>query len=102
MNDAVVRDPFRLGNSDLPSLDSSDEFEELADPTPYRSMRLLAAFSLLMAGQGYCVSTAMMLGDRQYAMWQLARAHTTDDEELRSIAGMLFSYLAQFPAPQYY
>jgi len=33
-----------------------------------------------------------MLGDREYAMWQLARAHTMNDDALRAVAVRLFSY----------
>ena len=45
-----------------------------------------------MAGQGRSVSAAMMLGDREYAMWQLARAHATSDDALRAVAVRLFQY----------
>lgn len=58
----------------------------------YWPTELLATFTLLMAGHGRCVSSAMMLGDREYALWQLARAHTMDDERLRAVAVQLFSY----------
>ena len=34
----------------------------------------------------------MMLGDREYAMWKLARAHTMADDELRRVAVRLFTY----------
>jgi hypothetical protein len=73
------------------SLDASDEFE-LPSPTRYCPTELLGTFTLLMAGHGRCVSAAMMLGDREYAMWQLARAQTLSDPALRSVALRLFSY----------
>ncbi len=63
----------------------------LAEPR-YWPTELLATFTLQMAGHGRCVSSAMMLGDREYALWQLARAHTLDDERLREVAVKLFSY----------
>lgn len=76
-----------------PSLEPTD------DATPMRGgrrsycpARMLSAFALLMAGHGRCVNTSMMLGDREYAMWQLARAHTMGDPELREIAARLFAY----------
>lgn len=75
------------------SLDASDDFQE-----PHRAgsrycpTDLLGTFTLLMAGHGRCVSAAMMLGDREYAMWQLARAQTLPDEELKSVALRLFAY----------
>lgn len=74
------------------SLDASDEFVELAESSRYCPTELLGSFTLLMAGHGRSVSSAMMLGDREYAMWQLARAHTMADDQLRSIAVRLFSY----------
>ena len=45
-----------------------------------------------MAGHGRCVNTDMMLGDREYAMWQLACGRAMDDRELSSVATRLFSY----------
>jgi hypothetical protein len=58
----------------------------------YCPTELLSAFALLMAGHGAAVCTAMMLGDREYAMWQLARAHTLHDAQLREVAARLFAY----------
>jgi hypothetical protein len=52
-----------------------------------------------MGGHGRCISTAMMLGDREYAMWQLARAHTFGDPELREVAARLFAYFDDDRAP---
>jgi hypothetical protein len=85
-------------SSALPSLDASDEYEA---PTAVRycPTRLLAAFALLMSGHGRCISTGMMLGDREYAMWQLARAHTLADPELREVAARLFAYFHDERAP---
>jgi len=58
----------------------------------YCPTELLASFALLMAGHGRCVSTDMMLGDREYAMWQLARAGGIDgDEELARVATALLA-----------
>ena len=73
------------------SLDASDEFDSF-DAERYCPTQLLGTFTLLMAGHGLCVSAAMMLGDREYAMWQLARAHTTSDDALRAITMRLFKY----------
>lgn len=75
----------------LPSLEPCDA-DLLADEMRYCPMQMLSAFALLMAGHGRAVCTAMMLGDRQYAMLQLARAHTISDPELRAIAARLFAY----------
>ena len=80
------------------SLDSSDDFA-LPDTTRYCATRLLEAFALLMAGHGWCINTSMMLGDREYAMWQLARAHTLGDPQLRVAAATLFAYFDDERAP---
>jgi hypothetical protein len=80
------------------SLESADEFEDLQDSSHYCPTRLLANFALLMAGHGRCVNTDMMLGDREYAMWQLACAHAMDDEELEAVVSRLFAY---FDDPQH-
>jgi hypothetical protein len=98
MNNAVASVNLRWSDSDSKSLDASDE----PDPTDsecYCPARLLSAFALLMAGHCRCVNTTMMLGDREYAMWQLARAHTLGDPELREIAARLFAYFDDPRAP---
>lgn len=79
------------------SLEAADEFQaERASPR-YCPTGLLAGFALLMAGRGRCVNTDMMLGDREYALWQLACARATDDAELAGLAVRLFAY---FDDPQ--
>ena len=72
-----------------------------AAPARYCPLEQLATFTLLMAGHGRSVVTAMILGDREYAMLQLARAHTLDDEELRAVTVRLFEYFEtkQLPSP---
>ena len=40
----------------------------------------------------------MMIGDREYAMWQLACARAMDDPELDALATRLFAY---FDDPQH-
>ena len=74
------------------SLEVADDHAEAAAPR-YCPTRLLADFALLMAGHGRCVNTAMMLGDAEYAMWQLACARAMDDPELATLASRLFAYL---------
>ena len=75
------------------SLEASDDaLQGLAESPRYCPTRLLASFALLMAGHGRCVNTDMMLGDREYAMWQLACARAMDDDELQDIATRLFAY----------
>ena len=73
------------------SIDASDDFVEM-DASRYCPTELLGTFTLLMAAAGRCVSADMMLGDREYAMWQLARAHTMANDQLRTVAVRLFSY----------
>jgi hypothetical protein len=77
--------------ADGASLEASDDLQLLESPR-YCPTGLLASFALLMAGHGRCVNTDMMLGDREYAMWQLACARAMDDHELSSLATRLFSY----------
>jgi hypothetical protein len=64
----------------------------------YCPTRLIASFALLMSGHGRCVNASMMLGDRDYAMWQLACACAMDDAELDALAARLFAY---FDDPQH-
>lgn len=80
------------------SLEATDESHDDPVAPRYCPTELLASFSLLMAGHGRCVNTAMMLGDREYAMWQLACARAMNDDELRSVAVRLFAY---FDDPQH-
>jgi hypothetical protein len=74
------------------SLEASDDFDLPSTSTRYCPTALLGTFTLLMAGHGRCVNSSMMLGDREYAMWQLARAQTLPDDELRGVALRLFAY----------
>jgi hypothetical protein len=76
---------------DPASLEASDDLHVVEDAR-YCPTRLLASFALLMAGHGRCVNTDMMLGDREYAMWQLACARAMDDPELDEVASLLFGY----------
>jgi hypothetical protein len=64
----------------------------------YCPLELLAGFALLMAGHGRCVNTDMMLGDSEYAMWQLSCAKAMDDAELGEVAMRLAGY---FDDPQH-
>jgi len=98
VNNAVASVNQPWDESRQRSLDASDEFE-LFDSTRYCPVQLLATFALLMSGHGRCVNTSMMLGDREYAMWQLARAHTVADAELREAAARLFAYFDDEHAP---
>jgi len=90
MHQATIETPAAQGRH--APLDASDEFDAPADLAQYCPTQLLGTFTLLMAGHGRCVSSAMMLGDREYAMWQLARAHAMADDQLRSVAVKLFAY----------
>jgi hypothetical protein len=69
-------------------LDSVDE----SGDARYCPIELLAGFALLMAGHGRCVNTDMMLGDSEYAMWQLSCAKAMDDVELGEVAMRLAGY----------
>lgn len=74
------------------SFENPDDFQDLRSSPRYCPTGLLASFALLMAGHGRCVITDMMLGDREYAMWQLACARAMDDDELDVVAARLYSY----------
>lgn len=80
------------------SLAVAGDLAFLDDSARYCPTRLLADFALLMAGHGRCVNTDMMLGDREYAMWQLACARAMDDAELSRLAARLSAY---FDDPQH-
>ena len=91
--DAAVHEPAAAS---LPG--ASDPAQSAAPAPRYCPIALLASFALLMAGRGRCVNTDMMLGDREYALWQLACARATDDPELAAIAARLCAY---FDEPQH-
>lgn len=62
---------------------------ELAMPWP---PELLEAFTLRMASHGMCVSRALMMCDRRYALQQLKDAHNLADDSLRLLAVQLFRH----------
>ena len=74
------------------SFEASDDLLLQPRGPRYCPIDLLAGFALLMAGHGRCVNTDMMLGDAEYAMWQLSCAKATDDPELSKIAMRLYGY----------
>lgn len=82
-----------------PPMETCDEGEDLALAPRECPLDLLGSFSLLMAAQGRPVSTTRMLTDRNHAMWQLARARTCEDEELRRIAARLFAWFDERDQP---
>ena len=87
-----------MGHPSAGSIEASDDVEAAPHSPRYCPTELLARFALLMAGRGRCVNTDMMLGDREYAMWQLACARATDDPEIVALADRLFAY---FDDPQH-
>ena len=98
MNNAVASLNLRWDPRDPTSLDTADGAPAAAGQR-YCPTDLLDSFALLMAGHGRAVNTSMMLGDREYAMWQLARAHTLGDAPLREISARLFAYFDDERAP---
>src|SRR5881398_403113 len=74
------------------SLEASDDLQPLDDSPRYCPTALLAGFALLMAGHGRCVNTDMMLGDSEYAIWQLSCAKAMDDAELSEVTMRLYGY----------
>jgi hypothetical protein len=79
------------------SLETADDPLDRDHPR-YCPTELLASFTLLMAGHGRCVHADMMLGDREYALWELTCAQAIDDHELADVATRLFAY---FDDPQH-
>lgn len=67
---------------------------ELALPWP---KELLETFTLRMSSHGMCVSRALMLCDRHYALQQLAHAHSLADDTLRLMAVQLFRHFEARP-----
>lgn len=53
---------------------------------------LLEAFTLRMSRHGMCVSRALMMCDRRYALQQLKDAHSLADDTLRLMAVQLFRH----------
>lgn len=99
MNNAVAGTTAHVQDfKALPPLEP-EQASLLADEMRYCPTRLLCAFALLMAGHGRAVCTSMMLGDREYAMHQLARAHTISDAELREVTSRLFAYFDDSRSP---
>jgi len=74
------------------SAERRDTFLAPASTPRYCPTALLAGFALLMAGHGRCVNTDMMLGDSEYAMWQLSCAKAMDDAELSEVTMRLYGY----------
>jgi hypothetical protein len=60
-----------------------------AEPWPEA---LLENFCLRMASQGMCVSRALMLCDRRYALEQISHGHNMADDRLRTMAVELFRH----------
>ena len=61
----------------------------------YWPAQSMDAFLLRMAAHGRCVSAAMMLGDRRYAVEQLERAWAVpQDAQLHTLADELAPYFA--------
>lgn len=76
---------------------SSGQLPYLAQVVRYWPADLLAEFACRMAAKGHCVSAAMMLGSREYAIDKLSSAHTLDDDGLRVLAVQMFSYFDDEP-----
>ena len=62
------------------------------DATGAWPAELLERFCLRMSSQGMCVSRALMICDRRYALEQLSHAHNMADDTLRLMAVQLFRH----------
>ncbi|SFD34985.1 hypothetical protein [Paracidovorax konjaci] len=58
----------------------------------YWPAQTLDAFLLQMAARGHCISAAMMLGDRRYALEQIEHARGLQGETLRALVQELSEY----------
>ncbi|MES2483847.1 MAG: hypothetical protein V4609_17820 [Pseudomonadota bacterium] len=87
-------DTIELESTDAAGL-SLEACDDAEGPPPHDSdpSARIARFCQLMLAQGRVVTPAVMLADREYAMWQLARARASDDAQLRGLAGQLFTWL---------
>lgn len=76
------------------SLEACDDADGPPEPAccPVDEVR---RFCQLMLEQGRSVSPDLMLYDREYAMWQLARARAAEDAQLRALATQLFGWFDQ-------
>ena len=86
---AAVRDLLSQGDQRWAAAPQSWRERELALPWP---PELLEAFALRMAAHGMCVSRALMMCDRRYALQQLKDAHDLADDTLRGMAVQLFRH----------
>lgn len=89
---ATAPAPRPSGRPWLDERSTGAEDAAIAPPPRYCPAGLLAGFALLMAGHGRCVHAAMMLGDSDYAHWQLAWARGSQDPELMAVADRLQGY----------
>ncbi|WCM92261.1 hypothetical protein M5C99_18145 [Acidovorax sp. NCPPB 2350] len=64
----------------------------------YWPAHTLDAFLLQMAARGHCISAAMMLGDRGYALAQIERARGLPGETLQALVRELSEYFDEEPA----
>lgn len=74
----------------LPSFDA-------VKPARYWPCDLLSAFMLHMAAQGRAVNSSMMLGSREYALDQLARARLLNNPALDALAVQMTAYFDDAP-----
>ncbi|AVS73466.1 hypothetical protein [Paracidovorax cattleyae] len=86
-----------LASSALPTARAgapADYHSEGAHPCGprYWPAQTLDAFLLQMAARGHCISAAMMLGDRRYALEQIARARQLPGETLQALVKELSDY----------
>lgn len=76
-----------------PSRELSSTASRLArEMAPAWPAELLEQFCLRVSSQGMCVSRALMICDRRYALEQLAHAHNMADDALRVMAVQLFRH----------
>jgi hypothetical protein len=100
LDDPVLQPETSLDRSLEPSLEACDESLDdslVAPGGPACPPALLREFVKLMAAHGRDIRPELMLLDREYAMWQLARARTAHDSVLHRVAAQVFAYLDARP-----
>jgi hypothetical protein len=83
-----------METSAKPSLTDPSAASRWRDMGPAESWpdALLENFCLRMSSHGMCVSRALMMCDRRYALEQISHGHNMADETLRAMAVELFRH----------
>lgn len=95
MSSSATREQLDRWSPHEASLEACDESQGASGEGDDHPQALLVAFARHMAAQGQPVRVDLMRRDREYALWQLARARGMDDPELKHLATRLFACLTK-------